>query len=354
MTSSPLTTAIEKRAFAAVRHPDLLAKFHVSFERLTAAPGTVERDVEAALDRKQRAAIVGLSGSGKSSVVAATLSPMPELGKPTYAPVRIGLGGISAMETLADAQKLALLGISDLASAYLDEADAEALRAKGAFVLTVTRRSEAIRTQLGGRLAGVSREIRQAVESYRFNRSADETIAALAAGLDVLSTRELAPLLLLDDADSLLGLAQILPTPDEHLVASFFARGIRPVLEAAPVAALIAVQPDYERFREFQEFRRDLVQRTIRIPPPSDFDQEGVRLLLFHAMREVGLASTPEQLFDDSALTTLTKLRYKLETVRELVSICEHALLTADSNGRDRVSEADVAYGVSQGRLVPR
>lgn len=353
MRASALTAAIEQRAFAATRRPQSLAAFHVPFERLTGRSGAIERLLEDAIDRGMRVLLVGESGSGKSSLVSSAFDLPPELAK-RYAPVSIGLGGVSAVETLGDPRELALMAIGNLAATYLDEDDAEVLYAAGVPSVSITRRSEALRTQLGGRLAGISKEVRQAIENYRFNRSPEEVIAALATGVDALRQRELTPVLLLDDADSLLGLAQVLGSDGQAFVEHFFARGLSPILAEVQAAAVIAAQPAYRAFPSFETFRGNLVQHVIEVPAPSEFDEEGVPLLITHAIRAVGLMGGPRQLFDDAAMTTLTKLRYKLTTVRELISICEHAVMNADAAGRELVTEPDVAYGVTQARAPAR
>jgi len=351
VSASALTTLIERRAFAATRRFDELATFHVPFEKLADRPKAVERRLERVLDRGGRAAVAAASGGGKSSVLAALLHPPPELGKPTYAPIRLGVGGVSDVETLADPRALALRAIGDLAAAYLEPDDARSLRQRGALTVNVQGRTEAVRRQLGGRLGQLSKEIRQASESYDFDRSQGEVLAALAAGVAALRDRGLAPLLLLEDADGLLGLRRVASVDGAVLVEEFFARGLSGVVTELDVPVLIAIQPEYRQTPAFDKFRRNLLSDVVELPTPKAFTEHGVRLLVSQAMRNAGLTASPEAVFDPRAMGTLVAVRYAMETVRQLISVCDYAVSSAEAAGADFVTESHVAYGISQAGL---
>ncbi len=335
------------QAFASTRPFDALAGFHVPFERLV-ADASVERRLETVLRRRGRAVVVGRPGSGKSSVLATLLHPPEELGLPTYAPVRLAIGGERAADLLADARELARRVIGDIAASYLTGEDAAALRARGASTVTIAGRATEVTRQLGTRHAHVSKRVRQAAESYSIERASAEVIAALKAALDELVDAELVPVLLLDDADGILSLPGLTAEERTELAEQFFAVGFPPLIKDLDVAVLIAAQPSYERVGAFKHLQRDLIDASVTLPTATEFSEQGVRLLISHAMRVSGVSSPLDTVFDGGAMTTLLKLRYSMETVRQLLSVCRFAVIEADNRGRDVVTEQDIAYGASQ------
>lgn len=244
MSRSVLTTALERRAFAATRRFEELAAFHVPFEELANRPKTIERRLELVLDRGGRAAVIAASGGGKSSVLSSLLHPPKAMRR--------------------------------------------------------------------------------------------------------LKSDRVKPVLLLEDADGLLGLARVREVAGDGLLASFFGGGLSSVVRDLEVPVLIAVQPAYRDHDSFETFRRDLLDETVALPAPSEFTPDGVDYLVGRALRAAGITASPAAVFDDGALTTLAKVRYAMTTVRQLISVCAQGLAHAEAGGGDVVTEDDVAYGIGQ------
>jgi hypothetical protein len=120
------------------------------------------------------------------------------------------------------------------------------------------------------------------------------------------------------------------------------------LLQALEIPALIAAQPRYQELDRFHAFRSNMLDATVDVPAPRGFTEHGVRLLLSRAIAEAGSARSIDSVFEASAMTTLLALRYSIAEVRTLVSVCRVALVEADGQGRDSITEADIAYGMTQ------
>jgi hypothetical protein len=335
------------QAFASTRTFVDLARFHVDFDAMVGG-ADIDGRLRRTLERNGRVAVLGRPGAGKSSLLASLLSPPPELGH-HYAPVRLSIGGESRREHLGDPRHLGGRIIADLAANYLEPADAIALRERGAPIVHISGPSETVRSQVGNNFAQLSREVRQAAESFDVERTQAEVLAAVSSALEPLVQLEtLTPVLLLEDADGLLNLPRVAPNDRPDIANEFFGFGLTPLLQALEIPVLIAAQPRYQDLDGFHAFRSNMLDVTVDVPAPSGFAEHGVRLLLSRAIAEAGSARSIDSVFEASAMTTLLALRYSIAEVRTLVSVCRVALVEADGQGRDSITEADIAYGMTQ------
>jgi hypothetical protein len=343
---TPLRELIAGDAFKPTRTFDALARFHVPFERLTSG-AEIESVLRRALERGDHAVVTGRPGAGKSSVLASLLHPPAEMGR-HYAPIRLGIGGDADRRRLGDPRQLANRILGDLAANYLEPDDAAAVRERGAPVVRVTGPTDTFRAQIGGRLASVSREIRQAADSYDIERTAAEVLAVVATAVRALASEAVEPVLLLEDADGLLRLPGLSDEERHGVAEEFFAHGLGPVLTEIRVPMLMAAQPAYRDLDAYRELLVNLAVAEVELPRPNQFTPDGVRDLVDHAIGAAGSSRTIDAVFEPEALRTLIALRYSMPTVRSLMAICGAAAVEADAEGRDRIGEADVGYAASQ------
>ena len=176
-TPETLEELLKANAFAPTKSFERLVSFHVEFDQLTHS-NEVELPLSRALGRGHRSAVVGPPGAGKSSVLAYLLQPPVELGT-TFRPISLSIGGEADREQLLDVRRLGRRLIGDIAFNYLSAEDAEALREAGAIELSRTSPSSTTKAEAGPRFLRVSREIRQAAQSYDVERSAAEMLAVI-------------------------------------------------------------------------------------------------------------------------------------------------------------------------------
>ena len=341
-----LSDIIVGQAFASTRPFLELARFHTPFDHLCGDP-PVEQSLRRTLDRDAGAAVIGRPGSGKSSVDGLAAHAAGRAW-PTLRTRPARIGGESDRHRLGDPRYLGARVIGDLAASYLTPDDAAAVRARGAPVVRVAGASDTVRAQLGGRYLSVSREIRQTTDSFDLERTPEAVLAVVAEAVNVLSSEGVSPVLFLDDADGLLNLPRVASDERAAIAEEFFDYGLSPLVAALRIGTLLAAQPRYEDLAAFRRFRENFLDTAATLPAPARFSEDGLRLLIDRAIGAAGSARPVDAVFSPDAMSTLLALRYSVPTVRSVMNICRQALIEADDQGRDAISERDVAYGAGQ------
>ena len=328
--------------FAAARDFDDAGRFHVWHRRLGISNPADDIAV-AALEIRRGVAIVGASGSGKTSTLAAAALGTDEHSLP-HVPLRLSASGELAAKHASDPRFLAgqlvrsIAQINSEVQRLVDEAAASG---------TASAAAATWRAQLGTEAVHFSREMRQRTEQVSFERTPDEVLDVARDAVRVLREAGVRPVALLEDADGLLRLPGREDSERHDIANAFFADGLRPLLAAIDVPAFLAVQPEYRGlagFRSLSPFLEDVVDA----PRPPDITKDGLELLLRETLRTAGVERDLTSLFSADALAVLLHNRYSLPTIRSVLEVCDRGLRHAISNGQDVIEEPNVAYGLTQ------
>lgn len=209
-----------------------LGALHVPFDQLVGNTRTESR-LAGAIRRGERAALVGASGSGKSSVMAHVLGPTAEETAPLVIPLAAMPGSIVDSPSHLVDHLIATVARQATFGAKLDPAAELADRSE-----TVTT------TNRGGLAAGwgwikgdLAREVKRQTEIEHTASFADKA-DVLAQVLDAIAGEGLYPVLVFDDTD------RWLSNGGPDLVRRFFGEGLRWLLEL-PTGLAVAVHPSY-------------------------------------------------------------------------------------------------------------
>jgi hypothetical protein len=215
MSHEHLLALEEARAFEATRRFEDLELFHVDFDELTGDPAT-----EAALSRmarqRGRVAVVGPSGSGKSSVMAAVLGSFADAVPDEIVPLRIPVAveaddtvtqvGLFARHVVSTVTRWASADLFTTAERdALERAVAERLQRTG----RQTSRSFSLMTPGWLAHAGFAAEVHSAGEDLEARLSSADALAGLSRLIALFRAHELEPFLVIDDSDSWLRLPEV-------------------------------------------------------------------------------------------------------------------------------------------------
>jgi len=209
-----------------------LGALHVPFDDLVGNTRTETR-LKGAIRRGERAAIIGASGSGKSSVMAHVLGPTADGVAPLIVPLAAMPGAIVDNPSHLVDHLVATVARQATHGSTLDPVAATADRTE---TTTTTNR--------GGLAAGwgwikgeLAREVKRQTEIERTATFADKT-DILAQVLNTITANNLYPVLVFDDTD------RWLSDGGPKLVNKFFGEGLRWLLEL-PAGLAVAVHPNY-------------------------------------------------------------------------------------------------------------
>ncbi len=285
-----------------------LGVYHVPFEELApdAAP---ERLLAGATRRGERVAVVGRSGSGKSSLIEHVLGPAAV----GVAPIALPVFGEPAT-VVRSVQAVAGLLIQTLADhAALDEAEAKAaVEAAGPHRAVLRAGRIAGLTVAGGWMGAELRaEVRrQAPPGLDLPRTAQATLEVVDNLLRAISSDDLMPILVFDDTDR--WFRTVGGTVDHRDLALAFFGTVLPELRQRPAGIVIAAHETYLATEALADHLRQSIELRIDIPALPGPDALGRVLhsrVLAHTSPDEPAAAPPlSEVLDSAALAHLYRL----------------------------------------------
>ena len=260
MSRESLAKLQEAHAFNPAPLRGELHELHVPFDEMTGGRGC-EQSLGDALRRGQRVALVGISGSGKSSVTQSVLGPLVE----GLAPLPITVA-IERPEIAQDPAEFAGHVVRSVGQWVVNAMPKQARRGReittsgGSSGRTRKQRFSIAPGWLSAKLE-LAYELQQA--SAQIPLSSGQRMDQARQLLDLIRAEGLQPVLVLDDTDKWLNTTW---QPDAATVrAAFFGRVIRVLAEDLSTAAVLAVHPTYLDDAEYQA-AAVFLDTTIHVP----------------------------------------------------------------------------------------
>jgi len=337
----------ELRAANALPHTlryDELVPYHVPFDELTSS-SSVEAELGHWLARRGRVALIGASGSGKSSALAWALDRhAPE----NLAALRIPIA-LADDDTVQTPEGFARHVIRRvIAAARLEENETAELRARAAD--TIRRRSnERRRSRRFGLHAGVvsgelARELSQSGGEFDEQIRGGEVVEGLQRLIELFRARDTEPLLVLEDTDT--WIARPHDQLPAQLAEAFFARNVRMLASELNCGFIMAVHTTYLDLPAYREVASRL--ERIRIPELPHPETDLARIV-GRRLDVAGLGFTLEEVFDSAALAVLAGIYEDLPDIRRAISTAAGAIrLALEEPQLDRVTAAAVRAAAAE------
>jgi Fe-S cluster assembly ATPase SufC len=350
MSRACLLALEQARSFEATRRFEDLALFHVDFDDLIG-----EQSTESTLSRMAghggRVALIGPSGSGKSSVMAAVLGPFATVLPNGVVPLRIPVA-VEADETVTQAGPFARHVISVVTRWANPErftaAERDTLERAAA---ERRRRSEPRRSRRFSLMtpgwvadAGFAAEVRSAGEDIESHVSSADAVAGLARLIALFRSHDLEPFFVIDDSDSWLQLPEVDRTA---LATGFLTEVTRMLATELDCGFCVAVHNEYLVLDAYRR-TESLLSTTIEIPR---FEDAGTALgrILSHRIRLSGLESKLTDAIDPDAVGAL-EVHYHSGanySLRDVLKVADRALQHACSEDLTSINRRLVLQAIA-------
>jgi hypothetical protein len=329
----------DRRVFDPTLPFEELGDLHVPFDEMHRS-ATVERRLDAAVRRGERVALIGTTGTGKSSTAAYVVRP----GDQDIAGFRIGVT-IEEPEILANpgrfAQHVVRRIARDAGEVSGDEradlqiavADAREVRPGRSRRGAATINAKVL--QLSGELGSVSASITQQTSSH-------ELVQALDHALDLVRSTGASPVLVIDDSDTWIEVAD----ESVHARRDQFFRSILRMLAERHCSLIVAVDERYLGLDEYQNARDGLL--PIEIHLPRVVSSTGLRLLLGRRVGQIDGARLDDTFTHDAIAELFTAYVSKPMSLRALMRCTSSAVYHAVAAGADLVGRQAVGASLRE------
>lgn len=312
-------------------------QYHVPFDELVGT-ASCEAPLRRAIDRGEQVALVGDSGSGKSSVIRHVLGPLVEGVAPLSVPVSVEDPQVVSdpvrfaahlVRTVARYVEHAMPGAAEAAKDAMNNADP-------------VGPSQLRRRKIGGAIGWLSNRLELASELEQVTapqaRGTAEILDQARQVLALITARDLEPVLVFDDTDKWFGAG----TDDaDALIAGFFGPVVRLLAEDLGVTSVLAVHNEYLRHPGYAR-AAGFIESTVRVPRLPTADALGKLLRHRTAGQRVLEAEALAGLFAYYNQGQVSDLR------RRVLLIVHTALSHACDDGADRIGVRHLELAVAE------
>lgn len=337
MSSADLHVLRDEHAFDPAPSLEELYHYHVPFDELVGAT-SCESPLRRALLRGEQVALLGDSGSGKSSVIGHVLGPLVEGVAPLPVPVAVEGPEVAGDPALFSSHLVRTIA-RHVEHAMPGNAD-EARKAVEQSTPTVPERVR--RRRFGGTIGWLRTKFELASELERVTaahpRSSAEIFEQAKKMLRIIESYDLRPVLVFDDTDKWFGTG--VEDPDRYL-EGFFGRVVRLIAEEYGVAAVLAVHHAYLEHPAYTN-AAGFVETTITVPRLPDADSLGRLLERRASGRKVFEPEALERLFTYYNQGNESDLRQRV------LLIVHTALAQACDEDADRVRRGHIELAIAE------
>jgi hypothetical protein len=349
MSHDALRALDESRAFEATRRFEELSLYHVPFDELNGDKQTEDAFTHMVANQG-RVAIIGPSGSGKSSLIAAVLGPLALDLPDQIVPLRVPVATESD-ETVTHPGPMSRHLVRYITRWASSERFTEA--EKGEFqkgVAEVSRRtgggkSREYHVGLPLWLANVefARQVQSTGDEYESQASGADAVEYLKRMLALFASHGLFAVLVLDDSDIWLRI----PNLDRTGVANaFFMQTVRMITKELDTGLVLAVHDDYLELAGYGEARQWL-SGEIRIPRLVD-GRAGIESLLRDRLAVVDVNVRIEDVLEEDGIALLAKHYESGKPIRDVLRVAQRSLQHALSDGTDLITAQLVEQAIAE------
>ena len=350
MSNDQIVALDDARAFEATHRFEDLAVFHVEFDQFTP-----RRGAEAVLRRMAstggRVAVIGPSGSGKSSLMTHVLGPFAEGLPEGLIPLRIPVGG-EADETVSERIPFVRHVVGTLLHLASPEALTEHQRTRIEENLAglprkagreVTRKYS-LGTPIWLANAQFAREVKTATQALPGRLSTAEAVQELQRVIELFRWHGTEPYLVFDDSDAWLRVAGEDSTP---LANAFFAENVDMLARETDCGFVVAVHNQYTSLDSYRAVRAQF-SAQIGLPPDGLEMTTAITAMLARRIQLAGVGSEPAQIFEQAALDLLVTRFEETHNLREAIRGADWAVQHARADGSQRVDRATMRKALTE------
>lgn len=326
--------------------PETLGQLHVSFDDLY-RDTKVEARLREALGRGGRAAIIGSSGTGKSSVLAHTLLDHTQRLAPIAVPLAVSVDGVLDAPQVADRLIFEVAAAANQVQALTDREREEVQVNRATQRPVSVGRNISATAKLPWLDIGLAADLQRQTD-VQVGVTADEKLEVVNQILVRISEEGLQPVLIFDDTDRWIPGAGY-ENPKQS-VEAFFGRVVRWIGDLG-FAVVVAVHARYFDDVAPRSQLLDALDTSIdlpRLPSRAALSQVLSRRLTVACAQSEHVDSSLDDAFDDEAIDLLYAWYEEEErTIRNVVKVAHVATSEAADAGLSRIAAASVSAAVA-------
>ena len=343
MSAACVLAIAEGAVFRPSNHPRTLSDRHVAFDDLLRTNRFEERALRGLAEgsASEAVAVVGPSGVGKSSFVAAVSARLPD----SYAAIRLPVSAVADPTDTGEMLKLSLGTILEVIK--LDAAEREEVHIERADQRTASRAPTGF---TGGRIGGgpipaaIDVEVGSLRQEFVANKLDGEYLTGVSRVVAILRTKGITPVFVFEDTEAIVG------GGDAGARADGFFRGpLHQFVQEIDAPSLIAVQTHLTGSSPFKRLAAGM--EIIRLPQFGSAAREAIVRILQRRVDLAGLECPLVDILADDGLDGL--VQFYDDTggdVRRTLAAAQDAADGAAGMGSERVKAGHVRVGAANWR----